>query len=32
VMLHVSKSPDKLSEGADWMWVRSGKFATAPAK
>jgi hypothetical protein len=27
VLLYVVKNPDKLGEGADWMWVKSGKFA-----
>ena len=31
VLLYVVKNPDKLSDGADWMWVKSGKFATVPA-
>ena len=31
VLLYVLKNPDKISEGGDWMWVKSGKFATAPA-
>jgi hypothetical protein len=28
VLLLVVKNPDKLSDGADWMWVKSGKFAS----
>ena len=31
VLLFVVKNADKISDGADWMWVKSGKFATAPA-
>lgn len=31
VLLYVLKNPDKISEGGDWMWVKSGKFATVPA-
>jgi len=31
VLLYVVKNPDKVSDGADWMWVKSGKFATVPA-
>jgi hypothetical protein len=31
VFLYVLKNPDKISEGGDWMWVKSGKFATVPA-
>ena len=27
-MLFVVKNPDKPSDGADWVWVKSGKFAT----
>jgi len=30
VLLYVAKNPDKLSDGADWIWVKSGKFATVP--
>jgi hypothetical protein len=30
VLLYVVKNPDNLNEGADWMWVKSGKFATGP--
>jgi len=29
VLLLVVKNPAKLSDGADWMWVKSGKFASA---
>lgn len=29
VLLYVLKNPDSVGEGADWMWVKSGKFATA---
>ena len=25
-LLFVVKNPDKLSDGADWLWVKSGKF------
>jgi len=28
VLLLVIKNPAKLSDGADWLWVKSGKFAT----
>ncbi len=28
VLLYVVKNPDKLSEGGDWLWVKSGKWAT----
>lgn len=31
VLLYVQKNPDKVSEGADWIWVKSGKFATVQA-
>jgi hypothetical protein len=31
VLMYVVKNPDKVSDGADWMWVKSGKFATLPA-
>jgi hypothetical protein len=31
VLLYVVKNPDKISEGGDWMWVKSGKYATVPA-
>jgi hypothetical protein len=31
VLLFVLKNPGKVSDGADWMWVKSGKFATVPA-
>ena len=31
VLLFVVKNPDKVSDGADWMWVKSGKYATLPA-
>jgi len=29
VLLLVVKNPEKLSDGADWLWVKSGKFAAA---
>ena len=29
VLLLVVKNPQKLSDGADWLWVKAGKFATA---
>ena len=33
VLLLVLKNPDKISEGADWLWVKSGKYATiTPAR
>jgi hypothetical protein len=28
VLLLVVKDPQKLSDGADWLWVKSGRFAT----
>jgi hypothetical protein len=28
VLLYVFKNPNKLTDGGDWMWVKSGKFAT----
>ena len=31
VLFYVVKNPDKLADGADWMWVKSGKFATVAA-
>jgi hypothetical protein len=31
VLLFVVKNPDKVSDGADYVWVKSGKFATVPA-
>jgi hypothetical protein len=31
VLLYVVKNPDKISDGGDWMWVQSGKFATVAA-
>ncbi len=30
VLLYVIKNPDKLSDGADWLWVKSGKYAATP--
>lgn len=27
VLFYVVKNPDKLQDGGDWMWVKSGKFA-----
>ncbi len=30
VLLLMVKNPTHLSEGADWMWVTSGKYATIP--
>jgi hypothetical protein len=32
VLLFVAKNPDKVSDGADWMWVKAGKLATVPAR
>jgi hypothetical protein len=32
VLLYVVKNIDKLSDGADWMWVKSGKYATVPPR
>jgi len=31
VLLYVVKNPDDLSQGADAIWVKSGKFAAVPA-
>jgi hypothetical protein len=31
VLLFVVKNPNKVSDGADYIWVKSGKFATVPA-
>jgi hypothetical protein len=28
VLLFVVKNPEKLSGGGDWLWVKSGKYAT----
>jgi len=30
VLLFVVKNPNKTSDGADFMWVKSGKYATVP--
>ncbi len=30
VLLYVVKNPAKISDGAEWLWVKSGKFAAAP--
>jgi hypothetical protein len=30
VLLLVVKNPQKLSDGSDWLWVKSGKYATLP--
>ena len=30
VLLLVIKNPAKLIDGTDWLWVKSGKYATAP--
>lgn len=30
VLLFVVKNPAKLSDGGEWLWVRSGKFAAVP--
>lgn len=33
VLLYVVKNPDKLSDGTNyWLWVKSGKYATLPAR
>jgi hypothetical protein len=32
VLLYVVKNPDKISDGGDWMWVKSGKFATVAGR
>jgi hypothetical protein len=31
VLLYVVKNPDKVSDGGDWIWVKSGKFAAVLA-
>jgi hypothetical protein len=28
--MYVVKNPEKLSEGGDFYWVKSGKFAAIP--
>jgi len=30
VLLYVVKNPDQVSDGGDWLWVKAGKYATAP--
>jgi hypothetical protein len=30
VLLFVVKNPDRISDGGDWLWVKSGKYATIP--
>jgi hypothetical protein len=30
-LLFVVKNPDKLSDGGDWLWVKSGKYAAGPS-
>jgi hypothetical protein len=30
VLLYVMKNPDKGSDGGEWLWVKSGKYATLP--
>ncbi len=30
VLLFVVKNPEHISDGGDWLWVKSGKFAAAP--
>jgi hypothetical protein len=30
VLLYVMKDPDNPSAGADWLWVKAGKYATVP--
>jgi hypothetical protein len=33
VLLYVVKNPEKVSDGTNyWLWVKSGKYATAPAR
>lgn len=32
VLLYVARNPGKTSDGGDWMWVKSGKFATVPTR
>jgi hypothetical protein len=33
VLLYVVGNPDKLSDGTNyWLWVKSGKYATLPAR
>jgi hypothetical protein len=32
VLLYVVKDPARLSDGADWLWVKSGKYATVPPR
>jgi len=27
VLLYVVQNPDKISDGGDWMWVKSGQYA-----
>jgi hypothetical protein len=29
VLMYVVKNPEKLAEGGDFFWVKSGKFAVA---
>jgi hypothetical protein len=31
VLLYVVKNPAKISDGGDWLWVKSGKYATVAA-
>jgi hypothetical protein len=31
VLLYVLKNPARISDGDDWLWVKSGKYAAAPA-
>lgn len=30
VLLYVVKNLNNVSEGGDWLWVKSGKYATVP--
>jgi hypothetical protein len=30
VLLYVVKNPAKIHDRGDWLWVKSGKYATAP--
>jgi hypothetical protein len=32
VLLFVVKNPAKISDGGDWLWVKSGKYATPPTQ
>jgi hypothetical protein len=30
MLLYVIKNPDKLSDGGEFLWVKSGKYAAVP--